>query len=151
RRHLLESLVEPGPHWQVPATHPDGAALYAAVVEQGLEGVVAKRPDSKYRPGGRTSEWIKTKVRRRQEVVVGGWAPGTGGRRSTIGGLLSGYHLIEDDRVSSRLRYAGRVGSGLTGAELIFLEKHFATIATDACPFDPVPVLGAGSDARWVQ
>lgn len=149
RRRLLEGLVEPGAHWQVPAVHADGAALYAAAVDTGLEGIVAKRPDSTYRPGARTSEWIKVKVRHRQEFVVGGWAPGTGSRSATIGGLLIGYHPVDSDGVvGARLRYAGRVGSGLSGDELRFLEQHFATIATDDCPFDPAP--SATPDAHWV-
>ena len=61
RRALLEVLDLNGPAWQTSDTFEDGAALLAAVVEQGLEGVVAKRRDSTYRPGERG--WIKTKNR----------------------------------------------------------------------------------------
>ena len=60
----------------------------------GLEGVVAKRLDSRYEPGKRTRTWLKVKVRHRQEMVVGGWLPGEGNRTGRIGALLVGYHDV---------------------------------------------------------
>lgn len=147
RRRLLESLVEPGPHWQVPAVHTDGAALLAAADAQGLEGVIAKKRRSIYLPGGRTREWVKVKIRRRQEFVVGGWAPGEGGRSSSIGGLLVGAH----DGVGGALRYAGRVGSGLTEAERELLLERFTSTVVDDCPFDPPPPRLHAAGAVWVQ
>jgi bifunctional non-homologous end joining protein LigD len=148
RRRLLEDLVEPGPHWQVPAVHDDGRALLDAATANDLEGIVAKRIDSTYRPGGRTREWVKVKVRRRQEFVVGGWAPGKGNRGGGIGGLLVGYH---DEPGSPPLRYAGRVGSGLGQAELRTLEEQFADLVVEACPFDPPPPRTHAVDAVWVR
>jgi len=148
RRRLLESLVEPGPHWQVPAAHEDGPALLDAARANGLEGIISKRVDSTYRPGSRTREWVKVKVRRRQELVVGGWAPGKGSRGTTIGGLLVGYH---DEPGSEPLRYAGRVGSGLTQSELAVLEARFADLAVDACPFDPPPPRTHAAGATWLR
>lgn len=148
RRRLLQSLVEPGPHWQVPAAHEDGPALLDAARANGLEGIISKRVDSTYRPGSRTREWVKVKVRRRQELVVGGWAPGKGSRGTTIGGLLVGYH---DEPGSEPLRYAGRVGSGLTQSELAVLEARFADLAVDACPFDPPPPRTHAAGATWLR
>ncbi len=148
RRRLLEELVEPGPHWQVPGVHHDGRALFEAATANDLEGIIAKRVDSTYQPGGRTREWVKVKVRRRQEFVVGGWAPGKGNRGGRIGGLLVGYH---DEPGSPPLRYAGRVGSGLGEAELALLEERFAGIVVDACPFDPPPPRPHAIDAVWVR
>ncbi len=145
RRRLLESLVEPGAHWQVPAWHRDGEALRAAAEDQGLEGVIAKRVASTYRPGSRTKDWVKVKVRRRQEFVVGGWGSGEGGRAGRLGGLLVGYH----DDVGGPLRFAGRVGSGLTEAEIDTLTELF--VATDACPFDPVPTGPNVREVTWVE
>ena len=81
---------------------------------QGLEGVIAKRLDSVYEPGRRSGAWLKIKHRRRARLVVGGWMPGEGGRRGSIGSLLAGYY----EPGSTRLRYAGRVGSGLTDSDL---------------------------------
>lgn len=152
RRRLLEALVEPGPHWQVPAIHDDGEALLSAATERGLEGVVAKRPTSTYRPGSRTTDWVKVKVRRRQEFVVGGWAPGLGSRSAGIGGLLTGFHPIDDEGGPlPTLRYAGRVGSGLSNSELRYLQDRFAEIATEECPFDPAPPAPMAALAHWVQ
>lgn len=148
RRELLETLVEPGPHWQVPAVHDDGESLLAAATASELEGIVSKRRDSVYRPGSRTREWVKVKIRRRQEFVVGGWAPGEGTRAGRIGGLLVGYR---DAPGSGPLRYAGRVGSGLSEAEIDVLADHFATTTIDASPFDPPPPPLQGRDATWVE
>jgi len=148
RRRLLEDLVEPGPHWQVPAAHVDGEALYDAAVANDLEGIIAKRVDSTYRPGTRTREWVKVKVRRRQELVVGGWAPGKGRRSGGIGGLLVGYH---DEPGAPELRYAGRVGSGLDEAEIRTLEAIFADAVVADCPFTPPPPRAHALDATWVR
>jgi len=148
RRRLLEELVQPGPHWQVPAVHEDGRALFDAATANDLEGIVAKRVDSLYRPGARTREWVKVKVRRRQEFVVGGWAPGKGSRGGRIGGLLVGYH---DEPGSPPLRYAGRVGSGLGEAELGTLEARFADLVQDDCPFEPPPPRLHAVDAVWLR
>ncbi len=83
RRTLLSELDLNGPSWQVPAHREgDGAALLEATAAQGLEGIVAKRLDSPYEPGRRSSAWIKVKNRPSQEVVIGGWLPGEGRRRT---------------------------------------------------------------------
>ncbi len=145
RRRLLEHLVEPGPHWQVPAAHDDGRALLDATDAAGLEGVVAKRRASTYRPGSRTKDWVKVKVRRRQEFVVGGWGAGDGGRSGRIGGLLVGHH----EPAGGPLRFAGRVGSGLTDREIEVLAGLF--VPTDTSPFDPPPPSTQARDVTWVE
>jgi bifunctional non-homologous end joining protein LigD len=137
RRRLLDQLLDPGPAWRSSPVHDDGAALLTAADERGLEGVVAKRLDSTYEPGKRTRAWRKVKVRRRQEMVVGGWLPGEGNRAGRIGALLVGYHDRAGD--GGPLRYAGRVGTGFTEAELARLSAALGPLETDACPFDPPP------------
>ena len=93
RRELLEGLRLKGPAWQVPAQRVGGGAeLLAATAEQGLEGVIAKRLDSPYRPGERSGEWVKIKNVHRQEFVIGGWLPGKEGRSGQLGALLVGYY-----------------------------------------------------------
>ena len=138
RRSVLESLELSGTSacWQVPATHPgEGSALVAATKANGLEGVVAKKIDSAYEIGRRSRCWIKVKNFARQEVVVGGWLPGQGNRENRLGALLAGYY---DDE--GRLRYAGRVGTGFTDAELRRLQDLLKPLARDTSPFvDPVP------------
>jgi bifunctional non-homologous end joining protein LigD len=137
RRRLLDELLDPAPHWRLSPLHDDGAALLAAADERGLEGVVAKRLDSVYEPGRRVRTWLKVKVRRRQEMVVGGWIPGEGTRAGRIGALLVGYHDAAGD--GAPLRFAGRVGTGFTEAELRRLDGIFGPLASDECPFDPPP------------
>src|SRR5690606_38490962 len=111
--------------------YDDAGPLVAFVEEHGLEGVVAKRVDSRYEPGRRSKAWIKHPLRLRQELVVGGWLEGEGARQGTIGALLLGYH--DDD---GRLHFAGRVGTGFTESELRMLKARLAELATDENPFD---------------
>jgi bifunctional non-homologous end joining protein LigD len=109
RRRLLEGLELNGDNWRTPAYHVgDGTAMVEASEKQGLEGVVAKRLDSRYEPGARSGAWLKIKNKFSQELVIGGWLPGEGGRRNTLGSLAVGYY--ED----GHLRYAGNVGTGFT-------------------------------------
>lgn len=112
RRSLLEQVLEPGPSWQLASVH-DGAgeALLDAVAERGMEGVVAKRRHSIYTPGRRSPDWVKVKVRRRQELVIGGVLSGEGHRTNQVAAVLVGHH---DE---TGFRFAGRVGSGLTDIE----------------------------------
>ena len=80
-----------GPAWQTPAAFSGtGAEAVRTSQELGLEGVMAKRLKSVYRPGRRTKDWVKVKNIRTQEVVIGGWTPGKGNRSGTIGALLLG-------------------------------------------------------------
>ena len=143
RRRLLEALGLRGSAWQTPDAHfGDGGELLAASAAQGLEGIVAKRLDSRYEPGRRSGAWIKVKNARRQEFVVGGWMPGQGGRATSIGALLIGYHE------AGELRYAGRVGSGLGARALGELRERLAPLALEHSPF----ALGAAvpRGARFV-
>jgi bifunctional non-homologous end joining protein LigD len=136
RRRLLDQVLEPGPRWRVSPLHDEGVALLAAADERGLEGVVAKRLDSPYVPGSRTKQWLKVKVRRRQEMVIGGWIPGEGTRSGHLGALLVGYH---DAVGEPALRFAGRVGTGFKEAELKRLAALLAEREIADCPFDPPP------------
>src|SRR5262245_2747936 len=93
RRELLEGLGLDGPRWRTPRYRQGGGAnLLEAARRQGLEGIVSKRVDGPYRPGSRTGEWIKTRVWKRQEFVIGGYIPGEGRRARLVGSLLVGYY-----------------------------------------------------------
>lgn len=145
RRALLQRLGLSGPHWQTPATTIGGGARVRAAAEQlGLEGVVAKRLDSTYQPGKRSPAWIKVKVKKGQELVVGGWLPGNGRLEHRLGSLLVGYH----DETGGPLRYAGRVGSGIDERARAVLETRVAELARDDSPFAGAPRL---KDARFVD
>lgn len=149
RRRLLEGLADDmPPGTSLSTVFDDGEALLAATRQQGLEGVVAKRADTPYVPGSRTRSWVKVKVRRRQELVVGGWAPGEGRRADGLGSILLGYH---DAPGSPELRYAGRAGSGFSDAELDRFAALLAPLAIDACPFTPRPPALHARGAHWVR
>jgi bifunctional non-homologous end joining protein LigD len=132
RRTALDALELNGERWRVSEFHVgDGAAMLAATREQGLEGLVAKRLDSRYLPGKR-SGWAKIKNSMRQELVVGGWTSGKGARSSRIGALLVG---VRDGQAGGGLRYAGRVGTGFDAEELERLAGLLAPLARDTTPF----------------
>ncbi len=92
-------------------TDSPGADVLSTAVELGMEGVVAKRRSSTYRPGVRSRDWIKHKNERTQEVVIGGWTDGKGERRATFGALLLGIPL---ERSPDTLTYVGSVGTGFS-------------------------------------
>jgi bifunctional non-homologous end joining protein LigD len=145
RRELLDELGLAGPSWQTPPVFEgDGASAVAASKQQGLEGVLAKRLESRYTPGRRTRDWIKVKNIAMQEVVIGGWSPGQGRRAGTVGALLLG--IPGDDG----LRYVGQVGTGFTDAALDELSAQLKRIARKTSPFHPDVPRADARDAQWV-
>lgn len=132
RRRLLDHLGVRGPSCATPPAFPpgEGDATLAVARDRGLEGVVAKRLDSTYRPGERSKAWVKTKLLAREEFVIGGWAPGEGSRGGGIGSLLVGLPAG-----AGRLTYCGAVGTGFTAAELVRLAARLAPDVTAQSPF----------------
>ena len=145
RRATLERLEIAGPHWTVSPLFDDGPATAQAATENGLEGVVAKRLSSVYRPGARTADWIKVRFSHRQEFVVGGWEHGEGGRSGGIGSLLLGVYDGE------RLVYAGQVGTGFTAAALRSMEKRLRSSIVPTSPFAAMPPDVRGRPITWVR
>jgi bifunctional non-homologous end joining protein LigD len=146
RRQALESLGLDGPHWSVPPAFPGtGQAVHDATRAQGMEGVVAKRRDSRYEPGRRSDCWVKVKHVQRQSAVIAGWKPGDGGRSGRIGSLLLG---VQDE---GGLVYAGHVGTGFTAMTLRQLDALLRPLRRDTSPFaGPVPREHART-AVWVE
>ncbi|MGX5694787.1 ATP-dependent DNA ligase [Agromyces soli] len=147
RRQRLERLIRPRPDVPVevpaPASGPVEQVL-AEASELGLEGVMAKRRDSPYRAGERSVDWLKLKLARTQEVVIGGYRKGAGTRTGRIRSLLMGVPG------EAGLQYAGRVGSGFGERELERLQAALDAIAAERSPFVAVPDPDA-SDAVWVR
>lgn len=131
RRDLLDELGLDGRNWQAPPAFAgaSGAEVLAVSLEQGMEGVVAKRLSSRYEPGRRSGSWIKVKNIRRQEAVVGGWKPGERGRSGQIGSLLIGVYG------PNGLAYAGHVGTGFTQQTLRMLAGRLSPLRRDTSPF----------------
>jgi len=147
RRERLEQLGLNGRYWQTPPAFVGlpGADVQALSRQHSLEGIMAKRLDSRYEPGRRTASWLKIKNIRRQEVVVGGWKPGTGARSGMIGSLLVGV------QGQAGLSYAGHVGTGFSQQVLRLLGQRLAPLVTGTSPFaTPVPPEHA-SAAVWVR
>ncbi len=131
RRALLEQLDLNGDNWRTPAHHVgEGKAMLDASKEQRLEGVVAKRLDSRYKPGSRSGDWLKVKNGMRQELVIGGWLPGQGGRSATLGSLAVGFHA------DGKLVYAGNVGTGFTQQTLQDLLARLQELERPDSPFE---------------
>ncbi|MEL6983217.1 MAG: non-homologous end-joining DNA ligase [Actinomycetota bacterium] len=108
RRQVLADLVSDDPRWRVPPSVDGGASQLLTLARQrDLEGIVIKRVDSPYRPGARTTNWRKVKIRLQQEFVVGGWLAGQGSLEDGIGSLVLG---VWD---GTELVVAGLAGSGL--------------------------------------
>jgi DNA ligase D-like protein (predicted ligase)/DNA ligase D-like protein (predicted polymerase)/DNA ligase D-like protein (predicted 3'-phosphoesterase) len=131
RRKLLETLGGAS-SLIVPELVPgdDGAQALEHSRKHGWEGVVAKKRDSTYQPGRRSASWVKDKHWSTQEVVIGGWKAGEGGRTSGIGSLMVGIPS------EGGLRFVGRVGTGFTERDLANLKKTLAPLHTDESPFD---------------
>lgn len=136
RRELLEELTLLGPNWQLTPAHVgEGKTMLDAAMRNHLEGVVAKRLDSIYQPGRRSPAWLKIKVIQRQEFVIGGWIPERSGLQNRIGALLVGTYDKQ-----GKLRYAGRVGTGLSAADHKPLVQKLAKKPIAGNPFaDAVP------------
>lgn len=142
RRQLLETLAA-GSDLIVPDLLPgDGAEALEYSRTHRWEGVIAKKHDSTYQPSRRSASWIKDKHWNTQEVVIGGWRAGEGGRTSGIGSLLVGIPA------ANGLQFAGRVGTGFTELDLSRLKEMLTSLSTDESPFDaPLPAR----DARGVS
>jgi bifunctional non-homologous end joining protein LigD len=147
RRVALAGLGLNGQRWQAPpAFQGDGAAARAASEAAGLEGVVAKRLASLYRPGRRSTDWVKAKHQRTQEVVVLGWQPGKGRRSGGVGALVLG---VPD--ADGTLRYAGQVGTGFPEAVLADLARRLRPLERKTSPLaQPLPARDVAG-VHWVS
>ena len=146
RRELLGRVITPeaAPRVRISDDIPGrGTELFAAAAAQGVEGVVAKRQDSKYLPGTRTDKWQKIKVRQSGEFVIGGYTVGEGSRRHSLGSVIVG------EEADGRLEHRGQVGSGISSESAEQVRAALDELATDAPPFSgEFPVDG---EPRWVE
>jgi bifunctional non-homologous end joining protein LigD len=124
----------------------DGEALYAAAREQRLEGVIAKKADSRYQPGKRTRDWLKVKTHGRQEFVIAGYTKGQGRRSGRLGSLVLAVNR------GGELSYAGNCGTGFTDAEIDKLMRKLRPLERKSPPFAVVPKMPKvrKSDVVWV-
>src|SRR5262249_38295212 len=135
RKEQLEALlIEDNPLVRLSRSFDDGPALLDAVVAQDLEGVVAKRRGSSYRPGGGTGDWGKVKTRQDGEFLIIGWTPGQGAREA-LGSLVLG------ERGDDGITWAGNVGSGLDERSIADLLRRMEPLQIDTPPLAPLPKM----------
>jgi bifunctional non-homologous end joining protein LigD len=125
----------------------DGQALLRAASQQKLEGIIAKRLDSRYLPGKRTRDWLKIKTHGRQEFVIAGYTRGQGRRSGTLGSLVLGAYRGGD------LVYVGNVGTGFGEQEIQRLLRALKPLEQDGPPFPVVPKMPRvrKGDVVWVE
>jgi DNA ligase D-like protein (predicted ligase) len=140
RREVLQSLLAhlDDPIRLAPQLNASLSDVIAAVKGQGLEGVVAKRLDSRYESGQRTGAWRKMRINRGQEFVIGGYSVGGAHFDAVIFGYFKGDQLM----------YAARTRNGFTPFSRQQLAQRFRDLEIDECPFVNLPQKSAG---RWGQ
>nr|WP_213578605.1 RNA ligase family protein [Rhodococcus sp. USK13] len=113
RRAALAALNLPGPRLQVPPhwVDVDSRTMLEVARQHALEGCVFKKVTSIYLPGARSRSWVKSVIRRRASLLVGGWSAGSGMQRNVVGSLLLGAYDLSGDLV-----YVGHVGTGFTNS-----------------------------------
>ena len=131
RKKLLQEVLDTGDDIRlVEYFVSHGETVYRAAIKNNLEGIIAKRKDSRYESGKRTASWLKIKEVTSDEFVVGGYTQGAGNRAKTFGALLLGYYDDNQD-----LQYAGNVGSGFDNDILVKLRKRLDAIVIGGSPF----------------
>jgi bifunctional non-homologous end joining protein LigD len=148
RRKRLEQLLDKRNRTvRLSETFDDGRALYEAAKQQRLEGIMAKRLESRYLPGKRTRDWLKIKTHGEQEFVIAGYTKGTGRRASSFGSLVLAYYR------GSELVYAGNVGTGFNSREIEKLLDKLRPLRRDTAPFREVPKMPKvrKGDVIWVE
>jgi DNA ligase D-like protein (predicted 3'-phosphoesterase) len=170
RRKILEKAVSEGPHvvLSVPVM-ARGEDYYRAAIARGLEGIMAKRLDSRYEPGLRSNAWLKIKAEKTCDCVIAGYTPGQGSRSQTFGALMLGLyengssHVLSSegtDRASetqssrysgpagNRLLHIGNVGTGFSDKDLHVLMDTFSSLMTGTPQF---VVPGHDAPLVWLE
>jgi bifunctional non-homologous end joining protein LigD len=121
--------------------------LFEVARAQALEGIVAKRCDSRYEIGRRSKAWLKIKTTFDADVVIAGWNEGAGHRSGRLGSLVCAVY--EGDA----LRYIGSVGTGFTAKTLEMLEDRLRPLGTEDQPFAREALKGKPElkHAHWVR
>jgi DNA ligase D-like protein (predicted ligase) len=138
RKAFLKDAIRFDTPYRVSEAMEDGNSLFEAAREHGLEGIMAKRKDSKYLPAKRSDCWIKIKVRQSTEVFIIGYTKGKGDRGETFGAL----HIA--DKVGEELHYRGKVGTGFDDATIKEILKELKKIE----PVKSIKVIGELLDKK---
>jgi bifunctional non-homologous end joining protein LigD len=131
KRILRESLKEGSNVILNDFLEEKGEAYYASAIEKGLEGVIAKRKDSRYEEGLRTGSWLKIKKLHVCDCVIFGYTRGADSREATFGALVLGVYDKNRKPV-----YLGKVGTGFSEKKLKLLTSKFQELKTEVAPFE---------------
>jgi bifunctional non-homologous end joining protein LigD len=143
RRDRLEQIITPVSGIQVGGyVEARGKDLFALAKEKGLEGIIAKRKASIYRPGKRSPDWLKIKSRPQQEFVVCGFTEGKGSRKYFGALLLAAYQ-------NGALRYFGHSGTGFSEKGMRETIDRLKPLFTDQLPVENPPRIP--EKIQWVQ
>jgi bifunctional non-homologous end joining protein LigD len=143
RRQILERIIKPTGGIQIGTyIEGEGMALFDLTKQKGMEGIIAKPKESIYRPGMRSSDWLKIKARLQQEFVVGGFTEGKGSRQR-LGALLLGAFR------NGKLRCFGHSGSGLSEKGIDEALHRMEPLSTDKSPFDYPPKVK--EKIQWIE
>ena len=149
RRQRLEGILDKrNKTVQLSEAFDDGEALEQAALEQGLEGVMAKRADSRYEPGRRSRNWLKVKPgKQRQEFLIAGYTKGKGRRERRLGSLVLAV------KRGGELHYVGNCGTGFTDDEIDGLLRQLKPLERGTPPFKGVPKMPRvkKGDVVWVE
>jgi len=147
RKRLAKLLDRRGDTIRLSEAFGDGEALYSAAKAQGLEGIVAKRVESRYQPGRRTRDWLKIKTHQEQEFIVAGYTKGKGRRARTLGSLVLAVMR------GGELCYVGNVGTGFGEDEIERLMRVLRPLRRRTAPFREVPKMPKvrRDDVVWVE
>lgn len=144
RRKTLEGIALPAGLIRGDVVSENGLTLYAAIREHNLEGIIAKKAASPYRPGMRSPDWLKIKARRTLNAVVAGMTRGKGNRTRTFGALILGQY-----DPTGALVHIGQAGGGFTDATLRLLMERLKPLITPTSPFASPPKTL--TPATWVR
>jgi bifunctional non-homologous end joining protein LigD len=148
RRGRLEALLDERQKTvRISSFFDDGKALYDAAVEQELEGVMAKRRESRYLEGKRSRDWLKIKTHGRQEFVIVGWTKGQGRRAGRFGSLVLAAYRGDE------LHWVGNCGTGFSERAIDELLVRLEPLRRDSSPLAAVPKMPKirKGDVVWVE
>jgi bifunctional non-homologous end joining protein LigD len=118
-----------------------GTEFYDIAKQMGLEGIMAKKSDSLYHPGERTKEWLKIKISKHQEVIIGGYTQNEGSSK-LFSSLLVGVYE------GGKLRYTGKIGTGFSDSLQKELMAQFESRVIKKSPFEVEPDVNKPSRFR---
>lgn len=142
RKGILQESIREGEHVTISDfVEEKGEDYYKAALEKGIEGVIAKRKNSSYQPGFRSSDWLKIKELKSCDCVIFGYTKGTGARAKTFGALILGLY-DKGEPV-----FVGKVGTGFSEETLESLSAEFKKLLAEKAPFQ----TGLPDEITWLK